>query len=129
MTVLEKTYKYNVLVCLVFDEATHEQRKEVFEYPYSVKDTPQRLKTRITRELRARSADLNLAGVLERRVRYDLYEMPNEYFRTHSSLIWSKELTYEEVMKIEDRKVHTKIPVERPTDEDRDQPGELPEIL
>ena len=126
---MEKTYKYNVLVCLVFDEATHEQRKEVFEYPYSVKDTPQRLKTRITRELRARSADLNLAGVLERRVRYDLYEMPNEYFRTHSSLIWSKELTYEEVMKIEDRKVHTKIPVERPTDEDRDQPGELPEIL
>lgn len=129
MTVLEKTYKYNVLVCLVFDEATHEQRKEIFEYPYSVKDTPQRLKTRIARELRARNADLNLAGVIERRVRYDLYEMPNEYFRTHSSLIWSKELTYEEVMKIEDRKVHTKIPVERPTDEDRDQPGELPEIL
>ena len=126
---MEKTYKYNVLICLIFDEATQEQRKEVFEYPYSVKDTPQRLKTRITRELRARSADLNLAGVLERRVRYDLYEMPNEYFRTHSSLIWSKELTYEEVMKIEDRKVHTKIPVERPTDEDRDQPGELPEIL
>jgi hypothetical protein len=129
VTVLEKTYKYNVLICLVFNEATHEQHKEVFEYPYSVKDTPQRLKTRITRELRARSADLNLAGVLERRVRYDLYEMPNEYFRTHSSLIWSKELSYEEVMKIEDRKVHTKIPVERPSDEDRDQPGELPEIL
>lgn len=126
---MEKTYKYNVLVCLVFDEATHEQRKEIFEYPYSVKDTPQRLKTRIARELRARNADLNLAGVLERRVRYDLYEMPNEYFRTHSALIWSKELTYEEVMKIEDRKVHTKIPVERPTDEDRDQPGELPKIL
>lgn len=129
MTVLEKTYRYNVLICLVFDEATQEQHKEVFEYPYSVKDTPQRLKTRIARELRARNADLNLAGVLERRVRYDLYEMPNEYFRTHSDLIWSKELTYEEVMKIEDRKVHTKIPVERPTDEDRDQPGELPEIL
>ena len=126
---MEKTYKYNVLICLIFDEATHEQRKEVFEYPYSVKDTPQRLKTRIARELRARSADLNLAGVLERRVRYDLYEMPNEYFRTHSDLIWSKELTYEEVMKIEDRKVHTKIPVERSPDEDRDQPGELPEIL
>ena len=113
---MEKTYKYNVLVCLVFDEATQEQHKEVFEYPYSVKDTPQRLKTRIARELRTRNADLNLAGVLERRVRYDLYEMPNEYFRAHSDLIWSHELNAEEVKAVEDRKTHTKISVGRPAD-------------
>lgn len=126
---MEKTFKYNVLVVLIYNEQTGEESKEIFEYAYSVKDTPERLKTRIRRELKKRGDHINLAGIVERRVRYDLYDMPNEYFRTHSSLVWSKELSYEEVMKVEDRKVHTKIPVERPSDEDRDQAGELQTIL
>lgn len=126
---MEKTFKYNVLVVLIYNEQTGEESKEIFEYAYSVKDTPERLKTRIRRELKKRGDHINLAGIVERRVRYDLYDMPNEYFRTHSSLVWSKELSYEEVMKVEDRKVHTKIPVERPSDEDRDQTGELQTVL
>ena len=114
---MEKTFKYNVLRCRLCNEQTDETFEVTYEYPYTVKDTFSRLKTRISRDVRKKYGDhVNLAAVIFHRVRFDLYEMPNEYFRAHSDLIWSHELSAEEVKICEDRKTHTKISVGRPAD-------------
>lgn len=114
---MEKTFKYNVLNVRLCNEQTDETFETVYEYPYTVKDSLKRLKTRISRDVRRKYGEhVNLAAVTSHRVRFDLYEMPNEYFRAHSDLIWSHELNAEEVKAVEDRKTHTKIPVGRQED-------------
>ena len=120
---MEKTFKTSVIVALLYNEETGEETKEIFEYPYSVKDTKQRLRTRISRAVKKKYGDhVNLAGITSHRVLYELFYMPNDYYRSHSELLWSKELSREEVEKLESAKVHTKIPVEWPAeDADSDQ--------